>query len=555
MNRYYVKYKLMRLLRKLHLLSKKDFAERYPNGYAEVAKSALFDVNFYKERYAEELNEGSDPVLHYLEEGGQKGYATSALFDGARYLRKYDDVRGSETPPLLHYELNGRVEGRICPPYKKTRSALKVIEESPLFDAAWYKEQYGISEDVSVAEHYLEIGWQEGYNPSPQFDGNLYLSFYDDVRRASFNPLLHYEVHGKGSRLGANPLIHQGIDVLIISTVRPIDGVYVWRLEFVKERLEKIGLNVELESLTDMSEGFLSKVYNAKRVIFNRPSTAGDSLSVQVIRTLINLKKRFIIDVDDLLLSQYARFSGRYKSNNIDYGRLEKIIMPQSLVYNFAKRILVSTERIAYELQKEYGSETVRLPNVISTSKMTFADDKKLSGPFKLLYASGSITHDYDASTVCLDIINILKRYQDVTLTILGHSGLADLLKGFEDRIVKIPFCSFDDMLSIYAKHDLLLVPLDKNPFNDAKSNIKYIEAGAVCTPVLAQDCAEFKSVIKDGDNGFLYSCDMFEKFEQIYRDKENLPIVGRRAYQDILLHHSTNSELPAQLVEWLIHD
>ena len=555
MNRYYVKYKLMRLLRKLHLLSKNDFAELYPSGYGEVAKSDLFDVSFYRERYAEDLAESMDPVLHYLREGGTKGYATSLRFDGAKYLEKYADVHEAGIAPLVHYEQVGRQEKRSCSPFKEVKSDRQFIEESSLFDAEWYRHQYDIPDDVSAVDHYLEIGWKEGYNPSPQFEGDLYLSFYDDVRRAGFNPLLHYEKHGKNSRLSVNPLLHQGIDVLIISVVRPADGVYVWRLEFVKERLEKLGLKVELESLADLSEEFLSKIYNARRIIFNRPSTAGGSLSSQIIRVLLKFKKSFIIDIDDLHLSQYAVFSGRYKSNNIDFNHLKNGILFHSAAFNYAKRVFVSTDRIASELQSVYGSETTRLPNVISTSKMSYIENKTSSGQFKLLYASGSITHDYDASTVCLDLINILSHYQDVTLTILGHSGLADLLKRFEDRISKVPFCSFDDMLSIYAQHDLLLIPLDENPYNEAKSNIKYIEAGAVCTPVLARDCAEFKAAIRDGDNGFLYSNNMFEKFVQIYHDKDKLPLVGRRAYQDVLLHHSTKTKLPAQVVEWLTHD
>lgn len=44
--------------------------------------------------------------------------------------------------------------------------------------------------DISDAlEHYLTIGWKQGINPSPTFDGNSYLARYKNVK---INPLLHF---------------------------------------------------------------------------------------------------------------------------------------------------------------------------------------------------------------------------------------------------------------------------------------------------------------------------------------------------------------------------
>lgn len=73
------------------------------------------------------------------------------------------------------------------------------VKASKLFNEKWYLEMYP---DVAKSkkhpiEHYLEIGWKEGYNPSQKFDNNAYLTDYPDVAGAGVCPLLHYINHGK----------------------------------------------------------------------------------------------------------------------------------------------------------------------------------------------------------------------------------------------------------------------------------------------------------------------------------------------------------------------
>ena len=99
-------------------------------------------------------------------------------------------------------------------------------------------------------------------------------------------------------------------------------------------------------------------------------------------------------------------------------------------------------------------------------------------------------------------------------------------------------------MLDVFEKHDLLLVPLDDNDFNNAKSNIKYIEAGARGTPVLARNCKEFSQVIKDRKNGFLYTPENIEsQLEYIYKNKNKLNKIGENARKDILKNHTTSTD------------
>jgi|GEM_PF-1693167 len=77
------------------------------------------------------------------------------------------------------------------------QSEVKVIRNSKLFDEEWYRKQYAIPQSEDCAEHYLDTGWKEGYDPSDIFSTSLYLKQNADVKSANVNPLLHYELWGR----------------------------------------------------------------------------------------------------------------------------------------------------------------------------------------------------------------------------------------------------------------------------------------------------------------------------------------------------------------------
>mgnify|MGYP002627454976 CR=1 FL=1 len=55
------------------------------------------------------------------------------------------------------------------------------IKNSLLFDAEWYCKTYGFGEYFDAAEHYLNVGWREGKNPSAFFSTADYLKKNPDV--------------------------------------------------------------------------------------------------------------------------------------------------------------------------------------------------------------------------------------------------------------------------------------------------------------------------------------------------------------------------------------
>lgn len=75
------------------------------------------------------------------------------------------------------------------------------------FDANFYCATYGSpdGDELTLAAHYLALGWRMGRDPSPFFSTGYYLSANPDVKEAGVNPLLHYVRFGKSEGRATAP--------------------------------------------------------------------------------------------------------------------------------------------------------------------------------------------------------------------------------------------------------------------------------------------------------------------------------------------------------------
>lgn len=79
-----------------------------------IARSGLFDRNFYQERYCKNISTGKfNSIRHYLDVGWKSGANPSPDFDAAYYLATNEDVLKAGINPLVHYILYGSREKRV----------------------------------------------------------------------------------------------------------------------------------------------------------------------------------------------------------------------------------------------------------------------------------------------------------------------------------------------------------------------------------------------------------------------------------------------------------
>src|SRR5262249_9272363 len=122
-------------------------------------------------------------------------------------------------------------------------------------------------------------------------------------------------------------------------------------------------------------------------------------------------------------------------------------------------------------------------------------------------YGSGTATHDIDFQEAAVALELILERYQQMELWIAGPLKLPSSFGQFGDRVVRFPLSDWPAWFRRMAKMDIALAPLEmNNVFCQAKSEIKFVEAGALGVPVIASRVGPYCEAIADRVNGFLAS-------------------------------------------------
>lgn len=153
----------------------------------------LFDVQWYQTAYPEACP-GRDPIEHYLLGGWKEGHRPNPLFNPLWYQARYPDSRWLE--PLSHYAIEGRLKG---------------YPSGLLFDESYYRQiNAGVTTDDDPLAHYLDIGWRDGYDPTPFFDGQWYKSQWHtlppEVTPLGDMPLIsHYLLFGEAYHCNPSP--------------------------------------------------------------------------------------------------------------------------------------------------------------------------------------------------------------------------------------------------------------------------------------------------------------------------------------------------------------
>jgi glycosyltransferase involved in cell wall biosynthesis len=121
-------------------------------------------------------------------------------------------------------------------------------------------------------------------------------------------------------------------------------------------------------------------------------------------------------------------------------------------------------------------------------------------------YGSGTPTHDVDFQEATAALENVLDRFAQVELWIAGPLTLPSQLARFGNRVQRYPLMmDWRGWFELMNKVDIAISPLEcDNIFCRAKSEIKFVEAGAQGIAVVASDIDPFRDSIDHGEDGFL---------------------------------------------------
>jgi Glycosyl transferase family 2 len=161
-----------------------------------IARSRIFDANWYRREYSDCAAAGLNPMVHYLLEGARQGARPHLLFDPVWYGRRRGATQ-KHPDPLIDYIRYGAAEG---------------YEPSPYFSSEYYCKSAGPLHGLTPLGHFIAYGLPRKVSPTPLFDRNWYLAANPDVRRAGFEPLLHFVASGARDGRSPGPLFDAAFD-------------------------------------------------------------------------------------------------------------------------------------------------------------------------------------------------------------------------------------------------------------------------------------------------------------------------------------------------------
>jgi glycosyltransferase involved in cell wall biosynthesis len=194
--------------------------------------------------------------------------------------------------------------------------------------------------------------------------------------------------------------------------------------------------------------------------------------------------------------------------------------------------------------------ETVRIAAGVRAARGAQMPD----GIIRIIYGSGSDTHDADFEVAAEALALTLKSHPQVRLCLAGYPKVPPALAEWSDRIERHAFMDFAAWLALLGRCDINIVPLVDNAFNDAKSNIKYIEAAMVEIPSACSPREPYASIIDHGRNGFLAetTVEWQTALERLVIDAERRRQMGAAARRTVEARYAADSIAAAELAPML---
>jgi glycosyltransferase involved in cell wall biosynthesis len=176
--------------------------------------------------------------------------------------------------------------------------------------------------------------------------------------------------------------------------------------------------------------------------------------------------------------------------------------------------VIVTNDFLAERTREAVDLPVGVIPNFIGDDQLAYSqslvqakqncgwarDDSCLIG-----YFSGSPSHARDFALVEDALAAVLEQYPGTRLRIVGYLDLSrTALARWSDRIDTLPFVNYLELQRLIAQTELNIAPLRQTVFTNAKSELKYFDAGIVQVPTIASPTYAMSRAITSGVNGVI---------------------------------------------------
>ncbi|MDI2090874.1 glycosyltransferase [Commensalibacter oyaizuii] len=374
---------------------------------------------------------------------------------------------------------------------------------------------------------------------SPDTSSKIYQTYTQDIAGDKLQLILNGQFTQQDININY-PLI------LIVSEIT-LPQCYKYRVQQKTEHFKRLGWKVVVVDWRDHVQ-VLSALQICTQVIFYRVPAFSNVLKQ------LNEAKRLGLqpwwEVDDLIVDQelYAQcsFMDTLPKAEKDLLHFGADLYRKSMLA--CDRAIASTKTLAKVMHEAGVKNVVVIENALDKETLRIAEQyypkptqdkrkQKDSDKVVILYGSGTSTHNADFLVAADGILAALQKNSNLCLWIVGELELPVNFQTVAQQVKYIPTLSYERYLGVLAQADIAIAPLEPIIFNDAKSNIKYLEASILGIPSVCSDRAAFVDVITDQENGFL-ACNSAEWEEKLLCLANNIDLrkkMGEAAYQTII--------------------
>lgn len=273
-------------------------------------------------------------------------------------------------------------------------------------------------------------------------------------------------------------------------------------------------------------------------VIFRSGDSDEDAYD-DIMQTIENFKKSgksVIYDVDDYLLQE-----NRYR---------EKTINNVRSIIKSCVAVTTTTEYLANLLRQVHDSVYV-VRNTINyqqyfESKRLICNKKDDPGMVRIVYQSGTSTHDKDFMECSDALLKILEKYKNVEIHLVGPLNIRKEFERYQNRVIKVGYMNYMSLLRYVYRMDINIAPLQINVFNNSKSELKIFEAAMLKIPSVVSGTEPYSKTIQNGHNGFIANKteEWVDCLSQLIDDSAFRKSMGENAYSEIVPSFFIDNEI-----------
>ena len=213
-----------------------------------------------------------------------------------------------------------------------------------------------------------------------------------------------------------------------------------------------------------------------------------------------------------------------------------KVVEEMELCMRAADGVICSTEWLA-ERYKSINPTTYVCRNGLDLKRYALTLPKR---EHVTIGWAGATGHANGMRPWLDEVANVMRRRPDSRFVSIGQNFAKELAKEFEpERLLTIPWAPFDVYPAAMTLMDIALAPAGKSNFFRGKSDLRWLEAGALGIPLVA-DSAVYPE-IEDGVTGFHVDspAKVRDTLIRLVDDRELRERVGAAAKAHIIEHRS----------------